>query len=220
MVENKDPKKDENEFADLVSGKRMRTSLNLLVSNLDVLSVVAREQGLNKTEVIDKALKIASGEFKNTTRINNAIAQTNDYWFERDLEKFKTTVGDTKELIAYQIAHLYVNLKDAEDRRRVFEALGLSEALDGLDAMKDVLEPARKLNGDGAVIGFNIPKLANGIAIVLTDLQECFLQLIIGTDAVDKIKKLRPEKFSKRELFTETTQGLSELFPKDEPENN
>lgn len=213
-------KKDENETAELVEGKRIHTTFNILAANSDVLSVVAREQGLAKSEIMDKALKIACGEFKNTTKINNAIEQTNGYFFDRDLAKFKALIGDTKELIGYQVAHLYVNLKDTEDRRRVFEALGLGESLDELDAMKDVLEPARKLK-DGEVIGFNIPKLANGIAIVQTDLQECYLQLIIGTDAVSKIKKMRPEKFPTSEIFSETTQEQPvALFPNDEQENS
>jgi hypothetical protein len=217
MEKNNANKKEENECAELVEGKRIHTTFNILAASSDVLSLVAREQGLTKTEVIDQALKIACGEFKNTTKIDNAIAQTNGYFFDRDLEKFKSMVGNAKELIAYQIAHLYVNLKDAEDRRLVFEALGLTKSLDELDAMKDVLEPARKLKG-GEVIGFNKPKLANGINIVLTDLQVCYLQLIIGTDAVSEIKKMRPEKFPKSELFAETTQEPVDLFPKDDQE--
>jgi len=215
--EKTDKKKDE--LAELLSGKREHTSLNLLVSNLDVLSVVAREKGLNKTETVDQALKIACGEFKNTSKIDNAIAQTNDYWFERDISKFKGVIGDAKELIAYQIAHLYVNLKDAEDRRRVFEALKLSDSLDELDAMKEVLEPARKLKDD-EVIGFNIPKLANCLSIALNDLQEYYLQLILGIDAVGKIKKLAPEKFPKSNLFAEKDDAVEALFPQDDSENS
>ncbi len=216
-------KESDTELAELVDGKRDHTSLNLKREHTDALSEAAKDLNLSKTAVMDNALDIAIRELNKTTAIDQMLSRTNGYWFERDLALIKEILPPEvcKKLTAHQVAYLYTKLNDPQDRQRVFEVLELSSELDEIDLINKLLETARKLK-DGQVTGFRLPQIANELRTTLTNMQVKFLQLTIGIEATEKLKKLAPDKFPKNDLFKEkqTTQEPVDLFPKDDQENS
>jgi hypothetical protein len=213
-METKSEKIDnqEIELAELVAGKRDRTSLNLKREHTNALSEIAKDRNLSKTAVMDLALDLAVRELNKTTIIDQMLEATRGYWFERNLAIVTEYLPPTecKNLTAHQKAYLYIKLNNQTDRQRVFETLELQNELDEIDLVNKILEGARKLK-DGEITGFKIPQIANELRTPLSNLQVKYLQLIIDIDATEKLKKLALDKFPKNELFKETT-------PKDEAE--
>lgn len=178
--------------------RRVKTSFNLLKIKLDAASKICTEIAITQTAAIDEALSDWIAKMTNTTDIDNAIAKTNNYIFQRDLEILKSHLPKTKieKFSAFQIAHIYSKLKDNDDRIRSFEALGLTDQLKQMDAMNRELEKA-SIFKDSTFKGYNSFTLANELRAELTPLQQEYLNFKIGNDAYEALKKQRPNIFPK-----------------------
>ncbi len=198
---NKENKEKEAEVAELMEGKRSHTSLNLKTVNVDALSEIAKDKNLSKTAMLDDALETAIRVYNNTQAIDHMVAETSDHWFDIDLDKVKRLLPEPKKLTAYQRAYLYTKLRN-EDKTPVFKALGLEADLEEFDLINKFLETSRKVE-DGKVTGFKIRMLANEIRTELTNLQVKYLQLTVGVDATEKVKKITRDKFPKNDAFNE-----------------
>ena len=203
-------KEKETEIVEPTEGKRIRTSLNLLMTQVDALSEIADAKNLTKTAIIDEALSIALSKFNDTTQIDQAIACSNSFWFSRDLERVKQSLPyeEAKKLSPSQKVYLYSKLKDAADQQRVFEALGLITDLDEINTINMMLQKVSKFQ-DGRLLGYNLPMLSQSIRAKLTPLQEKYLASKLGTESMNKLKQHINDKFSKSTIFEETQQKPS-----------
>jgi hypothetical protein len=199
--------KSEVEIAEPTEGKRIRTTLNLLRTQIEELSEIADAKNLTKTAIIDEALSIALSKLNDTTQIDQAIASSNSFWFNRDLERVKQILPpeEAKKLSPHHKVHLYSKLKDAIDQQHVFEALGLITDLDEINTINAMLEKASKFQ-DGRLLGYNLNMLAHNIRAKLTLLQEIYLAFKLGMEAMNKLRQLATDKFPKLQIFTEQTQ--------------
>lgn len=186
----------EKELIEPVEDKRTRTTLNLRKTHLDGLSKIAKDQGTTVTAIIDKTLTFGLSVFNSTSDIDAMLSQTNGYIFNRDLERVLSilSVEKAKDMTPYQKAYLYCKLKDMADRQRVFTALKLEAPIEEIDAMNTVLDKAARFNGEQCM-GYNVHALANEIRAVLTILQLEYLQLKLGSEAIEKLRQRIPEKF-------------------------
>lgn len=192
--------------------KRVRTSLNLLKTHVDGLSEVAdaRNPPKTKTAIMDEALSIALGKFNEIAFIDQMLAETGNFFFNRDLERVKRTIPieKVKTLTPYQKAYLHFKLKDPADRQRVFEALGLVTELDQINTMNEMLEKASKFK-DGKLLGYNFNKIAHEIRAKLTPIQVKYLTLKLGSETIEKLKQFTLNKFPKTDIFKEETMNPS-----------
>ena len=197
-------KKPETEIAEPTEGKRLRTTLNLLKTQVDALSEIADAKNLTKTAIIDEALSIALSKLNDTTQIDQAIASSNSFWFSRDLERIKQSLPseEAKKLSPQQKVYLYSKLKDVADQLRVFEALGLITDLDEINTINMLLEKVSKFQ-DGRLLGYNLPMLSQNIRAKLTPLQEKYLSSKLGIGSMNKLKQHIIGKFPKSKIFGE-----------------
>jgi hypothetical protein len=206
----------ETEIVEPAEGKRLRTSLNLLKTHVDGLSEIAdaRNPTVTKTAIMDEALSIALSKFNDTTFIDQMVAETNDFWFNRNLERVKQLmpIEKAKNLSPYQKAYLNFKLKDSADRQRTFEALGLVTELDQITTMNEFLEKASKFK-DGKLLGFNINQIAHEIRAKLTPLQVQYLTMKLGLESINKLRQLTISKFPKIEIFTEKSTEETSMNP-------
>jgi hypothetical protein len=137
-------------------------------------------------------------------------ADTREYWIERDLTVVKERLPPEKckTMPPYKRAYLFKKLRDATDRKRVFQTLGLAKDYDELTLMAGILEKSASLNRDGSVANYSVPQIANEIRLELSPIQIEFLQLSLGRKAVDAVRSRIREKFPDINLDEET--------PKDE----
>lgn len=204
-------KTNETEIAEPTEGKRMRTSFNILTTQVDALSEIADAKNLTKTTLIDEALTTYLSEVNKTTKIDEMLATTNSFLFSRDLERVKEFLSpdEAKKLLPPQKVYLYTKLKDVTDRQRVFEALGLITSLDEINTMNAMLEKVSKFQ-DGRLLGFNLNMLAHNIRAKLTPLQEKYLALKLGTASINKLKQHIINKFPQPQIFKDMEKPSSE----------
>jgi hypothetical protein len=188
------------------AGRRMKTSFNLLQNNLTSLSKIAKERKITQTMAIEEAIEKWIGEMTNTVDIDHAIAETNGFIFNRDLAVMKARLGDkVSKFGAVQIVSLYKKLKDENDRKRVFEALGLNDALNQIAAANSAFEQAAIFK-DSQLVSYNEFTFANQLKAVQTPLQVEYIMSQISTDAFEKLKKLRPDIFLKESAIDEESE--------------
>jgi hypothetical protein len=201
----KTEKSESENLIEPTEGKRLRTTLSLLKTHVDGLSEIAdaRNPAMTKTAIMDEALSLALSKFNDTTFIDQMLMQTNDFWFNRDLERVKQIISieKAKTLTPYQKAYLHFKLKDPADRQRVFEVLGLVTELDQINTMNDILEKASKFKY-GKLLGYNFNKIAHDIRAKLTPLQVKYLTLKLGSETIEKLKIYTLNKFPKSDIFS------------------
>jgi hypothetical protein len=204
-------KTNETEIVEPTEGKRMRTSFNILTTQVDALAEIAEAKNLTKTALIDEALATYLSEVNKTTKIDGMLATTNSFLFSRDLERVKELLSpdEAKKLLPPQKVYLYSKLKDVTDRQRVFEALGLITDLDEINTINMLLEKASKFK-DGKLLGYNLNMLAHHIRAKLTPLQEKHLALKLGTDSIKKLKRHIIDKFPQPQIFKNMEKTSSE----------
>jgi hypothetical protein len=203
--------KTSEELTAPVEERRLRTSFNIRVRHADALSKIADAKGLTKTDIIDDALETEISKFYDTTAIDNMLNATNGFWFHRDLEKVKACLSQEKiKLIPYKIAYLYCKLRNLADAQEVFNAAGLSKEMEDIDAVNMILDKAARISPDGHLEGYKLAVVANGINMKLSQLQEEYLTLKLGKEAIEKIKQRTIDKFPKSKIFTESSQEPSE----------
>lgn len=199
--------KTSEELTEPVEERRIRTSFNIRMRHADALSKIADAKKLTKTDIIDNALETEISKFYDTTAIDNMLNATNGFWFHRDLEKVKACLSQEKiKLIPYKIAYLYCKLRNPADAQEVFNATGLSKEMEDIDAVNMILDKATRISPDGHLIGYKLAVVANGIHMKLSQLQEEYLTLKLGKEAIEKIKQRTIDKFPKIEMFTSETQ--------------
>jgi len=201
-----------SEIIEPIEGKRQRTTVNLLQTDVDALSEIAESKDLTKTHIIDTALSLAMSKFNETTTIDQMLKQTNNFWFNRDLDIVKQILPpeQAKTLTPHQKAYLYVNLRDSTDRQKVFEALDLLNDLDQINAMNLILEKASKFQ-DGQLLGYNINIIANEIRAKITPLQRKYCQFKLGSENLAKLEALTVDKFPKPAIFKEKESKSPEI---------
>jgi Trk K+ transport system NAD-binding subunit len=67
--------------------RRLKTTVNLKQLHVDGLNKIAVAKGMTQTAIIDEALSVALSKFNDTTFIDKMFAETNDFLFNRDLQR-------------------------------------------------------------------------------------------------------------------------------------
>lgn len=202
------------EFAMPTEGKRLHTSLNLLISQADALSEIAEAKNMSKTSIIDEAIRTFLSKENETTKIDQMLSSTDGYWFERNLEQVTKLLppDDAKKLLPKQKVHLYLKLKNDADRQRVFEALGLTTDLDEINTVNDWLKEVSKIQ-DGKLRGYNLNSLAHKVRAKLTPLQEKYLGAKLGKDSMEKLSQHINDKMPKAQIFKDNTEKSNSENP-------
>lgn len=184
--------------------KRLHTSLNLLESQTNALSKIAETRNMSKTAIMDEVIRTYLSKENETTQIDQMLSATNGFWFNRDLERTKQllTPEKAKLLLPEQTVYLYLKLRDAADRNRVFEALGLNDVLMEFNTVNKWLEEVSNFK-DERLVGYNLDMLAHKVHAKLTQTQELYLAAKLGKSSMEKLRKHIIEKFPHPQLFKE-----------------
>jgi hypothetical protein len=176
--------------------RRKKTSFNLLQKNIENFSRCATARGITQTEAMDEAMTNWIAEMTNTSDIEQMIAKTNGFIFERNLDTVKAMLeSKIAKFGAFKTAYLYGRLKDKDDRSRVFAVLGLGDALKQIDEMNRILEKSSIFKGS-EFTGYNEFTVSNELKAILTPLQAEYLKDKLGVEAFNKLKVQRPSVFS------------------------
>lgn len=196
-------KNKQTETVSPTENRRKKTSLNILVNQLDESAKIAASRKLTLTAITDEAFADYIAKVNNVSEIDKMLQETNGFWFSRDLARVSQTLdaGKVGKLVPYQKAYLYQHLKDGEDRTKVFEHLGLDDELKQINAINEKLQEA-SIFKDNVLQGYNLYKIALNLRAKLTPLQIEYLQMKLGNDASVKLNERRPDLFPELDAFT------------------
>lgn len=215
MIKNKTENLEEKNTVEPIGEQRLPSTNNFKKRHLEEFAKEAKARNVPRIDLMDEAFDDHFRKVNDTADIDRMDAETHGYWIERDLEVVKRIlpIEICKTMPPYKKAYLYSKLRDATDRKRTFEALGLTKDWEELNLTASILDKAANRNKDGTIANYSLLQVANEIRIELSQIQIEHLQIVLGQKSVEAIRERAKGKFPELQLDEEKSFSEKTMNP-------